>query len=112
MSGVMDRPRILRISSAITDAGEVLVAVEDAGTGLSPDAADRIFEPLFTTKPSGMGMGLSVCRSIVEAHGGRLSALSNSPYGTIFRFTVPCLTPAGETNDHLNSGAARMSARN
>jgi C4-dicarboxylate-specific signal transduction histidine kinase len=112
MSAVADRPRVLRISSEITDAGEVQVAVKDSGTGLSPETADRIFEPLFTTKFNGMGMGLSVCRSIVEAHGGRLSTLPNSPHGTIFRFTVPCLAPAVESTNYLNSGAAHMSSRN
>jgi PAS domain S-box-containing protein len=89
MSTVTDRPRILRISSQPADAGEVMVTVEDAGTGLDPAITDRIFDPLFTTKPNGMGMGLAICRSIVEAHHGRLWVLPNLPHGTIFRFTVP-----------------------
>jgi signal transduction histidine kinase len=66
-----------------------MVTVEDAGTGLDPVITDRIFDPLFTTKPNGMGMGLAICRSIVEAHHGRLWVLPNLPHGTIFRFTVP-----------------------
>jgi signal transduction histidine kinase len=65
------------------------VTIEDAGTGLDPLITDRIFDPLFTTKPNGMGMGLAICRSIVEAHHGRLWASPNLPHGTIFRFTVP-----------------------
>jgi PAS domain S-box-containing protein len=89
MSTVTDRPRILRISSQPADAGEVMVTVEDAGTGLDPVITDRIFDPLFTTKPNGMGMGLAICRSIVEAHHGRLWASPNLPHGTTFRFTVP-----------------------
>jgi signal transduction histidine kinase len=86
----------LRIESQIDDSGKVLVAIEDAGTGLDSSIADRIFEPLFTTKPDGMGMGLSICRSIVEAHGGRLWASPASPHGTIFQFTMPTLETGGE----------------
>jgi PAS domain S-box-containing protein len=89
MSTVTDRPRTLMISSQPTDAGEVMVTVEDAGTGLDPAITDRIFHPLFTTKPNGMGMGLAICRSIVEAHHGRLWASPNLAHGTTFRFTVP-----------------------
>jgi C4-dicarboxylate-specific signal transduction histidine kinase len=89
MSTVTDRPRVLRISSELNEASEALVAVEDTGIGFDPATTDRIFEPLFTTKPNGMGMGLSICRSIVEAHCGRLWASPNSAHGTTFRFTVP-----------------------
>jgi signal transduction histidine kinase len=89
MTAVTDRPRTLTISSQPTDAGEVMVTVEDAGTGLDPAITDRIFHPLFTTKPNGMGMGLAICRSIVEAHHGRLWVSPNLPHGTTIRFTVP-----------------------
>ena len=89
MNTITDRPRILAITSQAVNPSGVLVAVEDTGTGLDPATADRIFEPFFTTKPGGMGMGLSICRSIIEAHGGRLWASPHRPYGTIFRFTVP-----------------------
>jgi signal transduction histidine kinase len=65
------------------------IAVEDSGPGLVPETMDRLFEPFFTTKPSGMGMGLSICRSIVDAHGGRLWASTQSPRGAVFQFTVP-----------------------
>ena len=65
------------------------MAVEDTGTGLDPAMADRIFTPFTTTKPHGMGMGLSICRSIIEAHGGRLWVSPRVPCGTVFRFTVP-----------------------
>ena len=71
-----------------TGAG-VLVAVEDTGPGLDPAIAQRIFDPFFTTKPNGMGMGLSICRSIIEAHGGRFWASPRVSCGTVFRFTVP-----------------------
>jgi C4-dicarboxylate-specific signal transduction histidine kinase len=70
MSTISDRPRVLRIRSEPTENGEALVAVEDTGVGLDPASADRIFDPLFTTKLDGMGMGLSICRSIVEAIAG------------------------------------------
>ena len=69
------------------------MAVEDTGTGLDPAIADRIFDSFFTTKPEGMGMGLSMCRSIIGAHGGRISASPRVPYGTVFRFTVPGIPP-------------------
>jgi PAS domain S-box-containing protein len=89
MRGVAGRPRILTISSEPTEPDGVLVAVADTGPGLDPATADRIFEPFFTTKPHGMGMGLSICRSIITAHGGRLWASPGVPCGTVFRFTVP-----------------------
>jgi PAS domain S-box-containing protein len=89
MSTVTDRPRILKISSQPSDREEIVIAVEDVGTGLDTGVTDRIFEPLFTTKPDGMGMGLAICRSIIEAHHGRLWASPNLPHGTVFRFTIP-----------------------
>ena len=66
-----------------------MVSVEDTGKGLEPGAADRIFNPMFTTKKHGMGMGLSICRSIIEAHGGQLWVTADKPRGAIFHFTVP-----------------------
>jgi PAS domain S-box-containing protein len=89
MSTVTDRPKVLAITSEPIEAGGMLVAVEDTGTGLDPATADRIFDPFFTTKPSGMGMGLSICRSIIDAHGGRFWVSPSVPCGTVFRFTVP-----------------------
>jgi C4-dicarboxylate-specific signal transduction histidine kinase len=89
MSSITDRSRILRIESQIEASSSVLVAVADAGAGFSPGIADRIFDPLFTTKPNGMGLGLSICRSIIEAHGGRLWASPGSPHGALFQFTMP-----------------------
>jgi PAS domain S-box-containing protein len=89
MSSITGRSRILRIESQIQGSGSVLVAVADAGTGFDPGLAERIFERLFTTKSNGMGLGLSICRSIVEAHGGRLWASPGSPHGAVFQFTMP-----------------------
>jgi C4-dicarboxylate-specific signal transduction histidine kinase len=89
MSAVRDRPKVLTISSERVESGDgVLVAVKDTGAGIDPAIADRIFESLFTTKPNGMGMGLSICRSIIEAHGGRFWASPNTPHGAIFQFTL------------------------
>jgi signal transduction histidine kinase len=67
----------------------MLVAVADSGPGLTPAGFERLFETFYTTKPSGLGMGLPICRTIVEAHGGRLWATANAPRGAIFQFTVP-----------------------
>ena len=67
----------------------MLVAVRDSGSGLDPKGLDRLFDAFYTTKPSGMGMGLSICRSIIEAHGGRLSAANNAGPGARFQFTLP-----------------------
>ena len=89
LSLVADRTRTLRISTAMAEAGEVVVAVEDSGTGLDPAQLERIFDPFFTTKADGLGLGLPICRSIVEAHGGRLWAAINSAYGSTFKFTLP-----------------------
>jgi signal transduction histidine kinase len=66
-----------------------MVAVQDSGVGLDPDSVDRLFSAFFTTKPGGMGMGLSISRSIVEAHGGRLWATANERHGAIFHFSLP-----------------------
>jgi signal transduction histidine kinase len=66
----------------------VLISVADTGTGISSQDIDRIFNPLFTTKSSGMGMGLSICRAIIEAHGGRLWCAPNTPRGALFQFTL------------------------
>jgi signal transduction histidine kinase len=65
------------------------VAIQDSGTGIEADNADRLFRSFFTTKPSGLGMGLSICRSIIEAHGGRLCATPNTGPGATFQFTLP-----------------------
>jgi PAS domain S-box-containing protein len=88
MSKVTDRPRELLIRSAKHPDG-ALIQVHDSGKGVDPEQADRIFESFFTTKPQGIGMGLSVGRSMVEAHGGRLWFTPGSPHGVVFQFTVP-----------------------
>jgi len=89
MQSVTDRPRELVIRSGQDEAGRVLVSVTDCGVGISAEHADRLFNAFFTTKSGGMGMGLSICRSIIEAHGGRLWATANLPQGATFQFTLP-----------------------
>jgi signal transduction histidine kinase len=89
MSEVMDRPRELFVSAKEGDSDHILVEVCDSGPGLPPAALAYIFEPFFTTKSSGLGMGLSICRSIVEAHGGRLWARENEPRGAVLCMTLP-----------------------
>ena len=89
MRDVGEGPRELVVSTAKTESGDLLVAVRDTGPGLDPAKLERPFEAFYTTKPGGLGMGLSICRSIIEAHGGRLWASANEPRGAVFRFTLP-----------------------
>ena len=89
MSGVHDRPRQLTIVSREDAPNAVVVEVRDSGTGLDPEGAERVFEAFYTTKAEGIGIGLSISRSIIEAHGGRLWASSNEPRGAVFRFSLP-----------------------
>src|SRR5882762_8463165 len=89
MSGVEDGNRELHISTVSIEPQRVCVAVRDTGHGLRPESLPRLFESFYTTKPDGMGMGLSICRSIIEAHGGRLWATNCEPRGALFQFTIP-----------------------
>ena len=89
MSGVEDGNRELHISTVSIEPEGVCVAVRDTGHGLRPESLPRLFEPFYTTKPDGMGMGLSICRSIIEARGGRLWATRCEPRGALFQFTIP-----------------------
>ena len=90
MSGVDDRPRELLIKTECDEGDRVRLSVKDAGVGLTPQAADKLFEAFFTTKSDGMGIGLSISRSIIEAHRGRLWATANDGPGTTFSFSIPC----------------------
>jgi signal transduction histidine kinase len=109
MSEIIEGPRELQVSSEKVSASHVgsrsendeqsgllsaewtgvLVTVRDSGPGLDPQLVNRLFEPFYTTKPKGLGMGLTISRSIIEAHGGRLWAKANVPRGAVFRFTLP-----------------------
>jgi signal transduction histidine kinase len=88
MSSVTGRARVLRIRSELHKPDGIMVSVEDAGTGLNPEHKDKIFEPFFTTKSHGLGMGLMICQSIIEAHGGRLWMMNNLSQGATFHFTL------------------------
>ena len=89
MSGSRDGSRDLLIRTTQDGPGSVLVAVQDSGPGLKPESVDQLFDAFYTTKPGGMGMGLSICRSIIEAHGGRVWATANVPPGAVLQFTLP-----------------------
>jgi signal transduction histidine kinase len=97
MSGVSDGARELLISTGRAELGDVLVVVRDSGPGLAPAALERIFDAFYTTKITGLGMGLSICRSIIEAHAGRLWASGNEPRGATFHFTLP---PGEQKTEH------------
>ncbi|WP_051383475.1 sensor histidine kinase [Bradyrhizobium sp. WSM3983] len=92
MNTVDDRARTLRVKSATSKTDGVLITVEDSGQGIDQENHRRIFNPFFTTKPQGMGMGLTICRSIIESHGGNLSASAAHPHGTVFRVVLPIET--------------------
>ena len=89
MSSVEEGARELSITTKQLETSDILVAVQDSGPGLDPEHLEQVFAPFYTTKTSGMGMGLSICRSIIAAHGGRLWAEANRPRGAIFQFTLP-----------------------
>jgi len=95
MKALTDRPRVVCIRSKVPETGSILVAVEDSGMGIDPEQAERLFDAFYTTKPEGLGMGLSICRSIVEAHGGRLWATPNEGPGATFQFTLSIEEGAG-----------------
>jgi signal transduction histidine kinase len=96
MSGVDDRPRQMAIRTERDEGDRVRLTVQDAGVGLEPDGVDKLFEAFYTTKSGGMGIGLSVSRSIIESHQGRLWAAANDGPGVSFSFSIPC-APEGVT---------------
>jgi signal transduction histidine kinase len=86
---IVDNPWREVVISTAKDSNGVMVAVRDTGVGLDADSVDHLFQPFYTTKASGMGMGLSICRSIIEAHGGCVGAARNADAGATFQFTLP-----------------------
>jgi signal transduction histidine kinase len=92
MATVSEGGRELLISTGRDASGGVHVTLRDSGPGLDPKNVDRLFEAFYTTKPTGMGMGLAICRSIIEAHGGRMWAGANEPRGAFFQFTLPLVS--------------------
>jgi len=95
MASVDDRDRVLTVRTGQQQSDRVLLAVQDVGIGIEPENAQRLFEAFYTTKPDGLGIGLSICKSIVEAHGGRLSASGNAGPGMTFQFTIPVYNEGG-----------------
>jgi C4-dicarboxylate-specific signal transduction histidine kinase len=95
MASVVDRARLVTIRTQQHQPHDVLVVIEDAGIGMADELVDRLFTPFYTTKPQGMGLGLSICRSIVEAHGGHIWACRNAGSGMTFKFTIPVLPESG-----------------
>ena len=94
MRAASGRARVLRVTSKASDSNDVAIALEDSGTGIDPENIDHIFDAFFTTKNNGMGMGLAICRSIIETHGGSLSASRGAPHGSVFQVVLPA---AGDT---------------
>jgi C4-dicarboxylate-specific signal transduction histidine kinase len=89
MGDLAEGQRVLHVSTALIETEGVRVAVRDTGPGLRPEDLERLFVPFYTTKPHGMGMGLCICRSIIEDQGGRLWATQHEPRGALFQFTIP-----------------------
>jgi C4-dicarboxylate-specific signal transduction histidine kinase len=89
MRGIAEETRELVITTSRNGSCGIVVSLRDSGPGLDPKEADRLFEAFYTTKAEGMGMGLTICRSIIEAHGGRMWAAANDPQGAVFQFTLP-----------------------
>jgi C4-dicarboxylate-specific signal transduction histidine kinase len=89
MSALTEGPRELQFVTSRTESNHVLIAVRDTGPGLAPAAEENLFKAFHTTKPNGLGLGLSICRSIVESRDGRMWASANTPRGAVFQFTLP-----------------------
>src|SRR5262249_38160343 len=109
MSSTASGSRVLGLRSEATETGECIIAIEDSGPGIEPEALKRIFEPFFTSKSKGMGMGLSICRSIVEAHGGRLWIAGNSPRGAVFQIVLPAAAEFGAGASASSTAAEAVS---
>ncbi|WP_349538923.1 ATP-binding protein [Bradyrhizobium sp. AS23.2] len=109
MSGTSEDARELHISAGKANSGGVLVSVRDSGPRLASASFDRLLEPFYTTKPNGLGMGLTICRSIIEAHGGRLWVSANVPSGAIFEFTLPALHLRRRCPGQAQNGGPRTS---
>ena len=104
MGSSAGQARELRLRTEIDPTDTVLITVADTGPGIDPKVAENIFQPFFTTKPSGMGMGLSICKSILESHAGRLTATPGEPCGTVFQIYLPNADAnAGERQVDLSS---------
>jgi signal transduction histidine kinase len=92
MRTIDDRTRLLRVKSGTLKSNGVMISIGDSGPGIEPKNVDRIFDAFFTTKANGMGMGLAICRSIIETHDGTLSVTPGIPHGSVFQVVLPGLT--------------------
>jgi PAS domain S-box-containing protein len=106
MGGIDEGARELRINTERAVAGGVLVTVRDSGPGLDPEEVEEVFTAFYTTKPKGMGMGLAICRSMVEAHGGKMWASANKPRGAVFQFTLPLQRDESIPAQHVRPNSA------
>jgi signal transduction histidine kinase len=106
MKDITYRPRVLTVKSEIQSSDDVLISVADSGTGIDPKDIDHIFDAFFTTKSNGMGMGLSICKSIIEDHGGRLWALPNLKHGSVFNISLPIHQDG--VKRHFGSGPSHL----
>jgi signal transduction histidine kinase len=95
MDNMMDRNRVLRVITKSHGPDAIIIAVEDSGPGINPRRLSGIFDPFISTKPDGMGLGLAICRMIVDRHGGNLSALSDGENGARFQLILPVGSPIG-----------------
>ena len=109
MSDIDEGARELLISTGNAEADGVFVAVRDSGPGLASATVERLFESFYTTKPGGLGLGLSICRSIIEGHGGRLWADTNEPRGAVFQCTIPAHPDTVGVASHPHSAAGAVS---
>ena len=107
MESITDRERLLKVGSGKDDSVGIVITIEDSGSGIAQENIDRIFDPFFTTKSEGMGLGLSICRSIIQAHEGRLLASRRNPYGSVFRVFLPAGEPRGLSHSAIAGGPWR-----
>jgi Histidine kinase-, DNA gyrase B-, and HSP90-like ATPase len=110
MSETCEGPRELLITTEKGESDDLLVAVRDSGPGLAPGALENLFKAFHTTKPNGLGLGLSICRSIVEGHGGRLWASAQLPRGAVFQFTLPISQDVSGAHDAASRAGLQRSS--
>jgi signal transduction histidine kinase len=101
-------PRVLSIKSESTEHNSIRVSIEDTGSGIDPSQANRVFKPLFTTKARGMGMGLAICRSIIESHGGKIWVSAGASRGSIFQFELPVYQSGERKSDWSDRTSATL----
>lgn len=112
MSAVNDRPKQLTVRTAMNEPDRVTLAVQDSGPGVEPANLERVFDAFYTTKPGGLGMGLAVCRAIVETHGGKLWATSGAPHGAVFQLTLPVGADGGPARTPFSVPDSKTSESN